>query len=80
MKLGGNMKIKVHSKLGNYLDKRGIKRSWLAEQLGATKTQVTNWCKNVDELAFSTPSVGFLLKIEKVLNCSINDLWELKEE
>ena len=73
------MKLNVYSKLGEYLDNRGIKQSWLADQIGASRTQVSNWCKNVDGIAFSTPSVGFLILIEKVLDKPMNELWELVE-
>lgn len=81
-KLGSKLKIKVVTKLGDYLDSRGIKQSWLAEKVEADKTQVSNWCKNDEKTGYakSTPSVGYIIKIIDVLECNVNELWELREE
>lgn len=73
------MKIKVRSKMGEYLNERGIKKNWLCEQIHCEKSQMTKWCKNDNGEAVSTPSVGYLLRIKKVLNCKIEDLYEESE-
>lgn len=76
------MKLKVVTKLADYLNSRGIKQSWLAKEIGAEKTQVSNWCKNDKKTGYakSTPSIGYVILILDVLNCNINDLWEVKGE
>lgn len=79
-KLVSKLKIKVVSKMGEYLDSRGIKQAWLAKEIEADKTQVSNWCRNEQGVAKSTPSVGYIIKILGVLDCKVDDLWELKEE
>jgi DNA-binding XRE family transcriptional regulator len=75
------MKVKVRSKLHNYLESRGTSKSWLGEQIGASRSQVQNWSKNDNEgVAIIQPSIGYVLKMKDVLDCSVDDLYELKEE
>ena len=38
-----------YTKLGEQLKRNGIKQSWLAEQLGVHKNQVTRWVKGINE-------------------------------
>lgn len=71
------MKIKIRSKLDDYLKERGIQKKWLADKVGADYSLLTRWCKNDKEgIAASTPSTGYLLRITTVLNCTIHDLFE----
>ncbi|MFS1518519.1 helix-turn-helix domain-containing protein [Bacillus sp. SCS-151] len=75
------MKIKVRSKFDEFLDKRGIKKAWLCDQVGCDRSQLSRWCQNDNNgVAISTPSVGYILKINKVLNCNLEDLYELIKE
>ncbi|WP_169801150.1 helix-turn-helix domain-containing protein [Halalkalibacter krulwichiae] len=64
--------------MGIYLKSKGISKTWLAEQIEAERSQVSNWCKNIDGVAKSTPSVGYLIRIMNVLN--VHDIAELFEE
>lgn len=74
------LKIKVKSKIDSYLQIRGTSKAWLARKIGATPAQINNWCKNDEEgNAVSQPSVGYVLRMLKVLNCDIHDLWEYKD-
>jgi DNA-binding Xre family transcriptional regulator len=73
------MKIKVRSKLDDYLKERGIKKKWLSEQIQCERSQLTNWCKNNEHGAISTPSVGYLLRLQKILDCKTEDLFEESE-
>lgn len=75
-----SVKINVVSKIEAYLDSRGTTKSWFARQIGATPAQVNNWCKNENGSAVSQPSVGYVLKMLNVLDCKVDDLWELKED
>lgn len=75
------MKVKVRSKLGDYLDSRGTNKAWLAKQMGLQRSQVQNWTNNDENgLAVIQPSIGYVLKMTKVLDCHIDDLYELVEE
>ena len=76
-----NLKVKVRSKIDEYLESRGTAKSWLARKIKATPAQMNNWSKNDDnECAISQPSVGYVMRMLKELDCDINDLWELREE
>lgn len=74
------MKIKVRSKLGEYLQRHGIKKTWVCEQIQCEKSQLTKWSKN-DENGYAvlTPSVGYLLRLQKVLKCRTEELFEESE-
>jgi DNA-binding Xre family transcriptional regulator len=74
------MKIKVRSKLDSYLKQKGIKKTWLSEQIECEKSQLSKWCKNdKDGFATITPSVGYLLRIQRVLHCKTEDIFEESE-
>lgn len=75
------MKLKVKSNLGEIIDGKGLKFKWVASQIESTQSQLTNWCKN-DEQGFakSTPSVIYVLRLQKLLNVRVEEMFEeLKE-
>lgn len=74
------MKIKVKSKLGDYLSERGIQKKWVAEQIGASQSQLTRWCKNKNGIATSIPSIAYLIRLIKLLDCKIEELYEEVED
>ena len=74
------LKGKVKSNLGTILDERGLRYNWVAKQIDATPSQVTNWCKNEDGIAKSTPSVLYILKLQNLLGVRVEDLFELVDE
>jgi transcriptional regulator with XRE-family HTH domain len=77
MEVGEVLKTRVKSKLGEILEKKGLRLKWVAEQIGATQSQLTNWCKNDEEgYARSTPSVIYILKLQKLLNVRVEDMFE----
>lgn len=43
------MTIKTKSKLGRYLEDKGIRQSWLAEKLGLSEMSVSRYCSGVRE-------------------------------
>lgn len=69
--------MKVKSNLGKIIDGKGLKFKWVANQIGATQPQLTNWCKN-DEYgnARSTPSVLYVLRLQKLLSTPIEEIYE----
>jgi transcriptional regulator with XRE-family HTH domain len=76
MEVGLILKSKVKSNLGEILENRGLRLKWVAEQIGATQAQLTNWCKNEDGYARSTPSVLYILRLQKLLNVSVEEMYE----
>ena len=71
---------KVKSYLGEIIEGKGIMKSWIAKQTGATKSQVTRWCNNIDGAAESTPSVYYILKLEQLLDVQVSEMYEIIEE
>lgn len=77
MKVGLILKNKVKSNLGYILEENGLRLKWVAEKIGATPSQLSNWCKNdSDGCAKSTPSVLYILRLQKLLNIRIEEMFE----
>lgn len=77
MKDGIILKSKVKSNLGDILEDKGLRLKWVADKIGATQAQITNWCKNdEDGNAKSTPSVLYILRLQKLLNVKVEDMFE----
>lgn len=76
MEVGLILKTKVKSHLGEVLETKGLRLKWVAEQIGATQAQLTNWCKNENGYAKSTPSVVYILKLQKLLNIKVEEMFE----
>ena len=76
-----SLKVKVRSNINDYLNSRGTTKTWVAEQMGLKRAQIQNWSKNEDTgEAKMQPSIGYVLKMAKVLNCKVEDLYEIIEE
>ncbi|MFS0864144.1 helix-turn-helix transcriptional regulator [Fredinandcohnia sp. 179-A 10B2 NHS] len=58
-------------RLGEILDERGIKRKWVAEQIGVSQKQVSNWiaCR-------SYPTVEKAFAIAELLGVKVDDLYK----
>ena len=63
-----------YTKLGEQLKRNGIKQSWLAEQLGVHKNQVTRWVKGINE-----PSPKNYKKIKRIMRSLRGGKWDLAE-
>ena len=57
------------NRIKEVLDERGIKQTWLAEQLGKSFNMVNSYVKNRRQ-----PSLDTLYKIAKILNVDVKDL------
>jgi len=66
--------MSVKNRLKEILDERGIKQTWLAEQVGITKQTMSNLIKN----RFTT-SMDIAFRIAKVLNMEITDIFYEEE-
>jgi hypothetical protein len=77
MKVGAVLKARVKTNLGIILEERGLRLKWVANKIGATQSQLSNWCKNdEDGYAKSTPSVLYILRLQKLLNIKVEEMFE----
>lgn len=64
--LGDDMK----SQIGELIDLRGYKRKYVAEKMGVSQNQLSNWVTGK-----SFPTAEKLFKLAKVLECTVDDLY-----
>lgn len=57
------------NRIKEVLQEKGIKQTWLAEQLGKSFNMVNDYCNNRRQ-----PSLEILAQIAEILNISIKDL------
>lgn len=72
--------MKIRSKLNEVIKAKGYRKGWLANQVGVSATQVSLWCANKDGKIKSMPTVLNAMLLMKVLNCELDELFELVEE
>jgi transcriptional regulator with XRE-family HTH domain len=68
------MKVKVHSKLAEIMEARGMKQKFICDQTGLGRNTVSEMVKG------HTPSLGSALKVAKVLGLNVEYIWEINEE
>jgi transcriptional regulator with XRE-family HTH domain len=76
MGVGQILKAKVKSNLGEIIESKGLKMKWIADKIDATQSQLTNWCKNENGYAKSTPGVIYILRLQKVLDVNVEEMYE----
>lgn len=65
--MGDNMQ----SKIGYWIDKRGLKSKFVADKMEVSQEQVSKWRNGK-----SYPRVDKLFKLAKLLGCKVDDLYE----
>ena len=58
------------NRIKEVIQESGLKAKWIAEQIGCADTDISNYCSEV-----SFPNHERLIKLTKVLSCTINDLY-----
>jgi putative transcriptional regulator len=61
----------MRSKIGERIDEQGYKRKFVAEKMGVSPNQLSNWVTGK-----SYPTTEKLFKLAKVLQCKVDDLYE----
>jgi putative transcriptional regulator len=69
------MYMKLESKIGELINERGLKRKWIAEKVGVTPKQISNWVTG-----YSYPTVEKAFKLANLLGVKVDDLYEIKKE
>ena len=65
----------VKSRIGSCIEKSGLKKKYIAEQLDISPTQLSNWIS-----MRSYPPAEKLFKLADLLNVKVDDLYEREEE
>lgn len=65
----------MKNKIKQVLERKGVKQTWLAEQLGKSLNMVNSYVRNRYQ-----PSLETLYKIADLLNVEIDDLLYSKDE
>jgi putative transcriptional regulator len=64
----------MQSRIGEWIEKRGYKKKFIAEQLGISQRQMSKWINGE-----SYPTVPKLFRLAEILNCKVDDLYTRKE-
>ena len=56
-----------------WIEKRGYKKKWIADQLGVSKNVLSRWIHNR-----SDPSLENAFKLARLLDCKVDDLFIYK--
>jgi DNA-binding XRE family transcriptional regulator len=65
----------MESRIGYWIGKRGYKKGYIAEQLGISRQQLSNWIGGR-----SHPPIEKAFELSKLLNCKVDDLYKEEEE
>jgi putative transcriptional regulator len=63
----------MQSRIGEWIEKRGYKKKFIAEQLGISQRQMSKWINGE-----SYPTVPKLFQLAELLQCKVDDLYEKK--
>jgi DNA-binding XRE family transcriptional regulator len=55
-----------------WIEKRGYKKKWIAQQLGVSDVVLSRWINNK-----SIPSLENALRLAALLECTVDDLFQL---
>lgn len=64
----------LKSRLKDVLKERGLKQSWVAEQMGIAPTIISRWANDRGKL-----SVEKLFELARVIGCKVDDLYDWKD-
>jgi DNA-binding XRE family transcriptional regulator len=61
--------------IGEYIEKSGFKKGHIADQLGVTRQQLSNWIGGR-----SHPPIMKAFQLAKLLGCKVDDLYEEEKD
>lgn len=65
----------MNNNIDYWIEKRGYKKKWVAKQLGVSQSILSRWING-----HSKPSLMSALMLAEILNCKVDDLYEIKKE
>ncbi|UUG68617.1 helix-turn-helix protein [Halomonas phage YPHTV-1] len=63
----------MENKINEYLEIRGFKKKWVADQLGVSQVVLSRWING-----HSNPSLENAFRLAELLGCKVDDLYERK--
>lgn len=67
--------MKIRSKIGELIDGSPYKREYIRKVFNKSRNTISNWCTGK-----SYPSPPEMFELAKLLNCKVDDLYEVEEE
>jgi putative transcriptional regulator len=64
----------MKSRIGEWIEKRGYKKKYVAERLDVSQRQLSKWISGE-----SYPTVPKLFKLARLLECQTDDLYEYEK-
>lgn len=64
----------MKSRIGYWIETRGYKKGYIANKLGISRQQLSNWIGDR-----SHPTIEKAFELSKLLNCKVDDLYEEEE-
>lgn len=65
----------MKSNIGKLIEERGYKKKYIAEKMGVSQTQLSNWVNNRNYMP-----IDKAYKLADMLGCKVDDLYERIEE
>ena len=72
--------MKLYSKVDEAIKRKGYLKSFVAKEIGVSNTTMSLWSKPKGGEAKTAPNVFVVLKLAKLLDCNVEDLFEIREE
>jgi putative transcriptional regulator len=66
--------MNMKSRIGEWIDLRGYRRKYIANLMGVSQNQLSNWVTGR-----SYPTAEKLFKLAKVLDCKVDEMYEKED-
>ncbi|WP_273125891.1 helix-turn-helix domain-containing protein [Bacillus weihaiensis] len=70
----------LHSNFDEIVKRKGIMKSFIAKEIGVSKTTLSLWSNDKDGVAKTSPNIFLVLKVAQLLNCTADELFEIKDD
>ncbi|MDG0949882.1 helix-turn-helix transcriptional regulator [Bacillus paranthracis] len=68
------MSVNLKSNIGEWIEKSGYRKNFIATKLGITVKQLNNYTTGI-----SFPSIHRLYELACIFNCKVDDLYEVQK-
>jgi transcriptional regulator with XRE-family HTH domain len=67
----------LSSHIHEIIEKKGLKKTWVAKQLGISPSYLGAWKNNKNGICEKPPAMIYLFMLARLLDCYVDDLMEL---